>query len=53
MSINISTLLESRTECEKADTVDPLRKQREDFYLPQGLIYLDGNSLGPMPKKAF
>ena len=53
MSINISTLLESRTACEKADAVDPLRNQRENFYLPQGLIYLDGNSLGPMPKKAF
>ena len=53
MSINISTLLESRTACEKADAVDPLRSQRKDFYLPKGLIYLDGNSLGPMPKKAF
>ncbi|MEC9360198.1 MAG: kynureninase [SAR324 cluster bacterium] len=52
MSINISTLLESRTACEKADAVDPLGNWRENFYLPQGLIYLDGNSLGPMPKKA-
>ena len=52
MSINISTLLESRTACEKADAVDPLGNWRENFYLPQGLIYLDGNSLGPMPNKA-
>jgi kynureninase len=52
MSINISTLLESRTACEKADEVDPLANRREEFHLPQGLIYLDGNSLGPMPKKA-
>ena len=52
MSINISTLLESRTACEKADEVDPLHNRREEFHLPQGLIYLDGNSLGPMPKMA-
>ena len=52
MSINISSLLESRTACEKADAADPLGFRREEFHLPQGLIYLDGNSLGPMPKKA-
>jgi kynureninase len=52
MSINISTLVGSRTACEKADAIDPLRNRRADFHLPQGLIYLDGNSLGPMPKKA-
>ena len=52
MSINISTLLESRTACEKADAADPLSNRREEFHLPQGLIYLDGNSLGPMPKMA-
>ena len=52
MSINISSLLESRTACEKADAADPLGYRREEFHLPQGLIYLDGNSLGPMPKKA-
>ena len=52
MSINISSLLESRTACEKADAADPLGIRREEFHLPQGLIYLDGNSLGPMPKKA-
>jgi kynureninase len=52
MPINISYLLESRTACEKEDATDPLRSWQEAFYLPQGLIYLDGNSLGPMPKKA-
>ena len=52
MPINISYLLESRAACEREDTVDPLRSWQGAFYLPQGLIYLDGNSLGPMPKKA-
>ena len=26
--------------------------KKEQFHIPQGIIYLDGNSLGPMPKTA-
>jgi kynureninase len=35
------------------DAADPLRAMRERFHLPPGVIYLDGNSLGPPPKAVF
>ena len=37
-----------RKHCEELDRRDPLARFRERFILPEGVIYLDGNSLGPL-----
>lgn len=36
--------------CTELDKTDPLAHCRSRFQLPEGVIYLDGNSLGAMPK---
>lgn len=37
-------------EAQQLDQTDELKAARERFYLPKGKIYLDGNSLGALPK---
>jgi kynureninase len=42
----------SRADARAADAGDALAAYRERFLMPDGVIYLDGNSLGPLPLAA-
>lgn len=39
-------------DCRARDAADPLRALRDLFTIPEGVVYLDGNSLGVMPAAA-
>jgi kynureninase len=43
-------MIETLAQARAADAADPLRIFRDRFDLPGGEIYLDGNSLGPLPR---
>ncbi|NBO14347.1 MAG: kynureninase [Betaproteobacteria bacterium] len=40
----------SLQDCQALDRADPLRVLKDQFVCPPGVMYLDGNSLGVMPK---
>jgi kynureninase len=40
----------SREDCARRDGADALAPLREQFMLPEGVIYVDGNSLGALPR---
>ncbi|PWF55012.1 kynureninase [Massilia glaciei] len=52
LSGSISPLPASRAACAALDAQDPLAPLRAKFDLPEGVVYLDGNSLGARPVAA-
>ena len=41
----------TRADVESWDATDPLRSFRDEFHVPDGVVYFDGNSLGALPRK--
>ena len=40
----------TRDDCARRDVADALAPLRDQFMLPEGVIYVDGNSLGALPR---
>jgi len=45
-------VMKTRDDCVNADRQDPLAPLKDRFDLPPGVLYMDGNSLGVLPKAA-
>ncbi|WP_221178137.1 kynureninase [Vibrio crassostreae] len=50
-SVNIKKI--TLEDCKSMDLADPLSSFKSKFHLPEGIVYLDGNSMGAAPKQAF
>lgn len=48
----METIPQTRDAMQALDRADPLGAFRDRFVIPEGLVYLDGNSLGMMPRVA-
>ncbi len=48
----LATSLALMAQAKERDSVDPLGWAAEEFVLPESVVYLDGNSLGALPKAA-
>ena len=46
----VDDMAHTRSSCLALDRADPLSAARARFVLPEGVNYLDGNSLGALPK---
>jgi kynureninase len=48
----VAELVTSRAQAEQLDASDELARLRDQFVLPERCVYLDGNSLGALPRAA-
>lgn len=50
--MKVYTFITTEDYAKQLDLEDPLREFRSSFFIPKNTIYLDGNSLGLLPKDA-